>query len=468
MTLASFLAFMLMFVAIGAAAMRRSRSTTADYYAASKSIPPWLTALSAVATNNSGYMFIGMIGLTWSEGLRSIWLMIGWITGDLIGSLLAFRAVRHAAGRSSIETFPQLLSRWHGGAMPILQRVSALLILAFLGAYAAAQLKAGGKALYAVFGWDLSSGAILGAMIVLVYSMAGGIRASIWTDAAQSFVMIGAMGLLLWAGLDAAGGPSSAWAAFADVAPGWRDWRPADAWGPALAIVAGWLAAGLAVVGQPHIVIRFMAVDDERSMTRVRIWYYSWFTLFYGATIGVGLLTRLILPPDGFDPELALPRMAMALLPDIAVGTILAGLFAATISTADSLVLACSAALSADLTVRRPSLRIAKAATAGVVALALAIALTDQQTVFRLVLVAWGLLGAAFGPLILILGRGGAPRQGEALTVMGVGVAVFLGWRRLGLSAEIYEVLPAMAAGLLAWAIVRTARRLPLAGRLRR
>jgi Na+/proline symporter len=200
----------------------------------------------------------------------------------------------------------------------------------------------------------------------------------------------------------------------------------------------------------------------------VRIWYYSWFTLFYGATIGVGLLTRLILPPDGFDPELALPRMAMALLPDIAVGTILAGLFAATISTADSLVLACSAALSADLTVRRPSLRIAKAATAGVVALALAIALTDQQTVFRLVLVAWGLLGAAFGPLILILGRGGAPRQGEALTVMGVGVAVFLGWRRLGLSAEIYEVLPAMAAGLLAWAIVRTARRLPLAGRLRR
>lgn len=467
MTVASFLAFMLFFVAIGAAAVRRSQGTTADYFAASKSVPPWLTALSAVATNNSGYMFIGMIGLTWSEGLRSIWLMIGWILGDLAGSLLAFRGVRRAAGRSSIESFPQLLARWHGGKMPLLRRVSALLILAFLGAYAAAQLKAGGKALHVVFDWDMTSGAMLGAAIVLVYSMAGGIRASIWTDAAQSFVMIGAMGLLLWAGLKAAGGPAAAWSAFADVAPGWRDWRPADAWGPALAIIAGWVAAGLAVVGQPHIVIRFMAVDDERSMTRVRLWYYGWFTLFYGATIGVGLLTRLVLPVADFDPELALPRMAMALLPEIAVGTILAGLFAATISTADSLVLACSAALSADLTPRRPSLRVAKAATGGVVALALVIALTDQQTVFRLVLVAWGLLGAAFGPLVLILGRGGAPREGDALAIMAVGVAVFLGWRTLGLSGEIYEVLPAMIAGLATWGLIRTARRLPLPGRRR-
>jgi len=455
----SFVLFLLVFVGIGAASVLRSRGTTDDYYMASKSVAPWLSGLSAVATNNSGYMFIGMIGMTYTSGWSSIWLMIGWILGDLTGSLMVLRHLRTASDQANVHSYPQLLAKWQGTNFVRLQRLAALMIVLFLGTYAAAQLKAGSKALNVVFEWDLATGAIIGAVIVLVYSIVGGIRASIWTDAAQSFVMLGAMFLLAILGIDNAGGWRETWTALHQVGPDYMHWFEGTGI-EAIFVVVGWLFAGLAVLGQPHVVIRFMSFDDASHVNRVRAWYYSWFTLFYGATIIVGLLTRLYLPDtEAFDAEIALPLMAMEMFPGWFVGIILAGLFAATISTADSLVLACSSAAVADL--RRSGtvgLHGAKKATAAVVVLALVIALVDNQTlnqtVFRLVLISWGLLGAAFVPLILIYTRGGRPSEGQALTTMLAGVAIFGSWRMLGFSEAIYEALPAIVGALSLYAIM--------------
>ncbi len=454
MALAAFLGALALILGVGLLSALKSRGTRQDYYVASSGVAPSLVGLSAVATNNSGYMFIGVIGYTYATGLAAAWLMIGWIVGDLIASLLIHRKLRVQTEALDEATFGGLLSRWYGQDFRIYRRVAALVSIIFLGAYTAAQLTAGGKALHALLGWHPSAGAWVGAAMVIAYCLAGGIRASIWTDAAQSAVMMIAMGVLAWVAVAELGGIGATMTAF-EAIPGFLSMAaPPDAW-PGVSglvlFVIGWLFAGFSVVGQPHIMVRFMALDTPGNLWRARLWYYSFFTLFYAAATLVGMLSRLYLPDLGAgDPELALPSMAQALLPAFLVGIVLAGIFAATISTADSLVLSCSSAITQDLPNRQVENKwVLKAATALVVAFALAIALFQVQSVFSLVILAWSVLASAFAPLMLVYARGGRPGEAQALAMMAVGVGVALAWRALDWHNAVYEGMPGMLAGWL-------------------
>ncbi|MDX8406636.1 MAG: sodium/proline symporter, partial [Mariprofundus sp.] len=350
MILTSFLGFMLLFVVIGGLSYLQSKKTSEDYLVANRSMAPWLVGLSAVATNNSGYMFTGMIGFTYSTGLSSIWLMLGWIAGDLAASFSIMKRLRQVAEQRDLHSFGGLLADWHGEGFNKLRRISGLLIVIFLGAYAAAQFNAGSKALHVLFDWDLKTGAILGAVLVLFYSFMGGIRASIWTDVAQSFVMLLSMGIMMIIGISSVGGSDMLLGQLHSVSATYMNWFPDGGWLSVVLFVLGWVFAGFGVAGQPHIVVRYIALDNVNHIGRFRLWYYGWFISFYAATVVVGLLARLLLPDvNGFDAELALPSLALQILPDALVGLMLAGLFAATMSTADSLVLSCTASVSRDL-----------------------------------------------------------------------------------------------------------------------
>jgi SSS family solute:Na+ symporter/sodium/proline symporter len=209
--------------------------------------------------------------------------------------------------------------------------------------------------------------------------------------------------------------------------------------------VLGWMFAGLSVVGQPHVMVRFMALDDERNMMRARVWYYGYFTLFYALATGVGMLSRLYLPDlASLDPELALPTMAVELLPPVLVGLILAGIFAATMSTADSLVLSCSAAITHDLTPQRLEKPwLLKTATALTTLVALGLSLSESRSVFSLVILAWSTLASAFAPLLALYALGRRVTEPVAIGLMIIGVGVALVWRfGLGWHGDIYEGLP--------------------------
>lgn len=459
----SFAFFLLLFVAIGISSVRFSRGSGSDYYLASRSVQSWLVGLSAVATNNSGYMFIGVIGYTYATGLASIWLMIGWIVGDLMASLYVHQRLQKASADHSEDSFPGAIANWDGVHRPAAQKLAALIALLFLTAYATAQLVAGSKALFVILDWPIWSGALLGAVMVAAYCMAGGIRASIWTDAAQSFVMIIAMFLLLFIAVQNLGGVGSAWNQMGQI-PGFLDLFPSDLPLPGLAggllFALGWLFAGFSVLGQPHIMVRFMALDQGHSMVVARVWYYLWFTLFYCAATGVGMLSRIYLSdPGDFDAELALPTMALELLPDVGVGLILAGLFAATISTADSLILSASAALTKDL---KPAMSnrplMIKLATLGVTLFALLLALSNTQSVFDLVIFAWSTMASAFAPVMLVHCRGGNPSTRTLIAMMLVGAGTAISWRLLGWNSFVYEGLPGILAGFLPWWISRLTR----------
>jgi sodium/proline symporter len=447
----SFSVFILIFLGIGVYSATRKQDTDEDFLIASRSIGPWMMALSAVATNNSGFMFVGLIGSTYIEGVSGIVLIGGWVLGDYVAWLVGIpKALRARSEEMGVATIPSFLG-WGipGGRIVVI--IAGFIVLVFLGTYAAAQLTAGSKALHALFGWDTTIGAVVGAVIVVIYCFSGGIRASIWTDVAQSIVMFFAMIMLFIVGLNEVGGPSALWVQLEAIDPQLISFTPASAPFGLVMFAVGWLVAGFGVVGQPHIMVRAMTLDSPQNMPVARRVYFTWNIVFACGAIGVGLVSRVLLTETtGFDPELAMPTLSIELLPPILVGLVLAGLFAATMSTADSQVLSCSAAITQDIAPRpNGSHNYTRFGTIAVTAIMLAIALSGGS-VFGLVTLAWSVLASTLGPLLVAQSLGRPPRAGTAVAMMLGAFAAVLGWKYgLGYGPGLYEALPGMLAGTL-------------------
>lgn len=452
MIVLSFAFFLLIFIAIGILSTFQHKKTNEDYLLAGQNVKPWLVALSAIATYNSGFMFVGMIGYTYLHGLSSIWIMIGFIVGDLLASLFIHKRLRNVSEDKDVLSYPSALSKWHKTDFKKLRFIGGVITILFLGGYAAAQLGAGSKALHVLFGWDYAAGAIIGTVIVVVYCFAGGIRASIWTDAAQSIVMIASMAILAIFGIEKAGGFDSFYIALQNVSPEYLSLAthtvPLAIIGPIIWVLS-WTFGGFGVVGQPHVMVRFMSMDDASNMTRTRMYYYCWYVSFFLLTILVGLISRVLIPKSGgFDAELALPTLAMQLLPEVLVGLILAGLFAATMSTADSQILSCSASATNDVYQGGNVHYLwTKFATVTVAVLALGIALVGPKNIFVLVNASAGSLASSFGPLLVVYALGQKPNEKLTVLMLIAGCAVALTWRFAGLSDTAYEVMPGMLAG---------------------
>tara|TARA_B100000530_G_scaffold24394_1_gene15504 strand:+ start:1925 stop:3334 length:1410 start_codon:yes stop_codon:yes gene_type:complete len=455
---ASFFICLALVLLIGLSSARQAKASAADYFVASRSVPPWLVGLSAVATNNSGYMFIGLIGYTYAVGIQSVWLMVGWIAGDLIGSKVAHERMRDEAERVHANGIISLLARWGDTRNRSWQVLAALVSVAFLSTYAAAQISAGGKALEGMLDIPMAIGMGMVALVVIAYSIAGGMRASIWTDAVQSLLMVVSMVVLLLAAVNHLGGLQAVFQQ-AGAIDGFLNPSPTNLDVPGfigpLAFVVGWMFAGAAALGQPHIVSRFLALQNTRQMNQVRWWYYSYYLLFYSFATAVGLLSRLYFGEStGFDPEMALPNMARDLLPPWLAGLMLAGIFAATMSTADSLVLSCSSALTQDLP-RNPSENrwLLKAATGFTTLFALGIGLWSEQSVFSLVVWAWGTLGAAFVPILIWQVLGAKLNSLAMLCMSSTGVMATVAWKFYGFPSTVYEGAVGMFSAFVLGAI---------------
>lgn len=453
-----FILVLLFFGLVGISSSFKRKKNTKDYLLAGQNVKPWLVALSAVATNNSGYMFIGMIGYTYTVGLESIWLMVGWILGDFIASLFVYGKLREYSSTYKLISFGSLLSNNKGTNYRIIQLFAGIVSLFFLSLYASAQFNAAGKALYATMGWHNYIGISVGGLLVLVYCFSGGIRAAIWTDAAQSIVMIVSMGLLLVYAIIDQGGVVESINKLEKVSDSYLSIvNQEKVLHSALLFNLGWLFAGFGVIGQPHIMVRYMTLDNPDNIGRVRYYYYSWFTTFYAISIGVGLFSRIVLDSSiPFDSELALPMMSLQLLPEFMVGIILAGIFAATISTADSLIISCTTALSNDIF---PKLKYKytqnKLITIFIILFASIVAMISKSGVFQIVIYAWAVLGSVFGPLISLRMMGVSVNKVTSALMMVVSGIVTIFWSQLGLDSIVYEMMPGIIVGYLIYILSR-------------
>ena len=433
MVMFGFVGMMFVFVLIGIASTRTSRREVSDYLVASRSVSPWVAGLSAVASNNSGFMFIGAIGFTYHYGLAAFWLFFAWLLGDYCSWLIVHRKLRARSEQQDNNSVTGFLAHDDQGMNKELQVVLGGLTVVFLTLYAAAQLKAGGKALYSTLDWQPQVGIYVGSVMVAIYSFAGGIRASLWTDVAQAIVMIIAMGALTLVCHFQVISLSDLYTALESINPKLISWTPHDASLGLFAYAMGWFLAGFGGIGQPHMIIRAMTIKDVNGIKTMRRVYFSWYIVFSVFTMLVGLYARLYfesLNSVSFDKETALPMLADAHLSKFWVGLILAALFAATMSTADSQVLASSASLTQDILPKYQNNYLAsKIATLSVVVLAMLVALYGPSSVFVLVTLAWGLMMTTFAPLMIARVLDWQIGAHRALGAAVIGLLAMLGWR---------------------------------------
>ena len=458
----SFIFFLLLFTVVGVYAATQKQDTTADYLLADRKVNPWLVALSALSSGQSGFLFTAQVGYAYSSGLSAIWLVTGWAIGDYLAWLLVFKKLRQVSETSASETVPAFLAQKQPGDRWI-SIIAALITIFFLGTYAAAQLLAGSKALNSLFGWDYAWGIIIGAVIVVVYCFSGGIRASIWTDSVQTMVMIGALLMLLVISVSNIGGVGAVFAGLSEIEPSLVQLFPSDlAWG-LVPFFIGWLVAGFGAVGQPHIVVRAMAIDSADNMGKARDIRTICGLITAFAATAIGLTARVLLPVvENYDSELALLDLSQNLLPGILVGVILAGLFAATISTADSQILSCSAALTQDLFPGlAKSYKFAKMGTLVVTAIVLVIALANNDSVFGLITFAWSILASGLGVLLILRSYEKPVSTPVAIAMMLIGIFVSMYWKLgLRLSGAVYEVFPGMLAGFIIYLLANLVLRM--------
>lgn len=455
MIVASFLVFLAFFLGIGLWASSKHQKNAQDYLLAGRSISPWLVGLSVVATENSGFMFIGYVGFAYYQGISAIWLFIGFYLGMVSLWPWLPRNIRMISEREDIHTFPELLGKSDNAQHHIVLIMVSLITLVLLCVQAAAQLTAGGKALQALFAWPPWSGAAIGALILLAYGFSGGIRASIWVHAIQLVVMMLSLLLLFVGILAAVGGIDALWQRLQALGPGYLDLAPSDGLWMSVLFITGWAFGGVASAGQPHIVVRYMTMRDPDDAGRVR-------NVYFAATITIAVLATLValsvrvLVPEISDPELTLPTIAQTVMHEAAAGLMLAGLFAATMSTADSQVMSAAAALSQNLLPSSArSYTTTRYATLVVISIALVMALVNNESVFQLVLSAWAMMGSALGPAAIIRALGAKPNEPTQLAMIVVGLTAMLLWRHLGYHTAIYEALPGIFAGFVVFGALR-------------
>ena len=257
----SFFAFLSFFLIIGLLSVRKRQKSAEDYLLASRQVSPFFVGLSGAATTASGFGFTGIIGFGYVMGLSGAWFVLGVFAGLLVAFFITARRFRTYSQRQKIASYSEYLVSGMSGNTRYLHVIIGLVSIFAVTLYATAQLTAGSKALHVLFGWEYGIGAIMGAIIVVLYCFAGGIRASIWTDVAQIIVMYGAMSLLAIVSLMHIGGFSGLYEQLAAIDPKLVAIFPQDnPFGPLLFIL-GWVSLGFAFIGFPHVMVRFMTLE---------------------------------------------------------------------------------------------------------------------------------------------------------------------------------------------------------------
>jgi sodium/proline symporter len=458
---------------LGFLAWRRTR-TLGDFILGGRTLGSWVTALSAQATDMSGWLLMGLPGLAYASGFDSVWLLIGLVAGTWLNWQFIAAPLREATERyGNSLTLPDYFERRFDDHSRMLRGVSALLILVFFVFYTSSGFVASGRLFEALFGLPYVEAMFWGTLVMLAYTFLGGFLAVSWSDVLQGSLMFFALVIVAGLGISMAGGLESTFARLDALDPDLLDPFVADE-GRRLGWIgiASLLAWGIGYVGQPHILARFMAARSARHIEVARRVAMVWVVVVLIAAVMVGLAGRLVLPEPlrGTDTEKVFIVMATMFLHPAVAGFCLAGVMAAIMSTASAQLLVASSAFAQDFygSLFRPTASQRELLWAGrwsvlaIAALAFTLGLDPESKVLALVAWAWAGFGAAFGPaVVLSLYWSGMTRAGALAGILVGGVTVLL-WKRvasLGGVFEIYELVPGFVLSALAILIVSSISR---------
>lgn len=452
-----------------------------DFYLGGRKLGPFVTAMSAEASDMSSWLLMGLPGVAYLTGLaEASWTAIGLIVGTYLNWLIVAKRIRRYSHRLNAITVPQFFSKRWGDSRCLLSAVAALVIIIFFIPYTASGFSACGKLFSTLFGMDYLTAMLISAAVIVLYTVMGGFLAASFTDLIQSIIMTVALVVVLGFGVTRAGGVDAVVEnarSMTDYLSMLRIYDPATGGSEpySLLTICSLLAWGLGYFGMPHILVRFMAIEDEKKLKLSRRVASSWVVISMAVAILIGVvgnaMTRAGALENLADSETIIVRIAslisqLGVLPALLAGIILAGILAATMSTADSQLLAASSSVSQDL--GNDFLRLDLSGKRGMVVarsvmlvislIAAFLARDPDSSVFRVVSFAWAGFGAAFGPVMLMALFWKRSNKWGALAGMIAGGGMVFVWKfliaPLGGVWAIYELLPAFLCALVAIVVV--------------
>ncbi|MEE0808856.1 MAG: sodium/proline symporter [Acutalibacteraceae bacterium] len=484
--------YMIMMLGIGLIVSDKNK-TSSDFYLGGRSLGPLVTAMSAEASDMSGWLLMGLPAVAMMGGLaEATWTAVGLAIGTYLNWLFVARRLRVYSKKIDAFTLPDFFTKRFGDNSRILTTVSALFIIAFFIPYTASGFAACGKLFATVFGMDYMLAMVISAIVIIGYCTLGGFLAASTTDFIQSIVMTVALFVVIGFTEGIAGGFGTVFSnvqnldGYLDLFKGFNvATKTVGSYG-ALPVIST-LAWGLGYFGMPHILLRFMAIEDENKLKTSRRVASIWVVISMGVAVLIGVIGYTLMQ-KGILPTYESATAAETIIVDIAgflskygyvpaltAGIILAGILASTMSTADSQLLAASSSVSQNIIQetfgiklsQKASMILARISVIVISIIAIFLARDPNSSVFRIVSFAWAGFGGAFGPLMLCaLFWKRTNKQGAIAGMISGGLTVFI-YKYLrtnvfpGTFLDIYELLPAFIISLLFIVVVSLATKAP-------
>lgn len=469
----------------------KNNNDSADFYLGGRKLGPLVTAMSAEASDMSSWLLMGLPGLAYLTGVADAgWTAIGLAIGTYLNWRIVAKRIRrytHVAGNSI--TLPSFFSNRYRDEKKILQSIGAIFIVIFFIPYTASGFAACGKLFSSLFGINYQVAMVISSLIIVGYTTLGGFLAASTTDFIQSIIMSIALVIVFIFGINVAGGVSAV-VENAQSLPGYltmhTTYDPVSGTEqpyPIISIVS-MIAWGLGYFGMPHILLRFMAIEDEEKLKLSRRVATGWVVISLAVAVLIGIIGLAmtaageLIPLEGSASETIIVKIAdlmsqHGVLPALLAGTILAGILASTMSTADSQLLAASSSVSSDLlgdflkkkTGKKGSMFADRITLLIIALIAVFLARDPNSSVFNIVSFAWAGFGAVFGPVVLFaLFWKRSNWQGALAGMISGGAMVFI-WkylvRPLGGAWDIYELLPAFLVSCAAIVLVSLLTKAP-------
>ncbi len=462
---------------------RRSKKSAEGFYLGGRGIGPLVTAMSAEASDMSSWLLMGLPGVAYLSGVADAsWTAIGLALGTYLNFLLVAKRIRRYSVQLDAITIPAFISKRYQEKRPVIMCIASLVILIFFVPYVASGLAAIGKLFNSLFNWNYMLAVIIGAVVIISYTSVGGFSAVATMDLIQSIIMTVALVVITVFSISQAGGVDAV-VENAKSLPGYLSFvqthdpvsGTAQPYPPIN--IFSMLAWGLGYFGMPHILVRFMAIRDEKELTLSRRIASVWVVISMTVAVCIGMIGNSVSAAgripllEGSASETVIVQIANLLstfgvVAAVVAGLILAGILAATMSTADSQLLAAASAFSENLLqdvfgiklTAKQTMLVARGTVICIALVAVVLAADPDSSVFAIVSFAWAGFGATFGPAILCaLFWRRSNRQGILAGLVAGGVMVFV-WkfliRPMGGALGIYELLPAFLCALAAIVVV--------------
>ena len=411
-----FIFYLSFLIGVGLMSIKHNKSQE-DYLLAGRKLGPWVTAFSERASGESAWLLLALPGAAISIGLGEAWTVLGITLGIIASWYIIAEKLRIETEKYSALTIPGYLHRKYNDNSNIIRLFSSIIIAFFFLFYVSAQFHASGKVINTLFGLSSIDGIVIGAIVIILYTLMGGFFAIAWTDLLQGVLMIGTLVFLPIVGIiELQNTDRSFYEVLNQVGESKSSFTMGKSGLAAISVVLGGLSWGLGYLGQPHLVIRYMAIRDPKDIKKAKLIAILWALPGITGAFMIGLVALNYFGPEFFninDVEQAMPLLATELLPPILAGLLISGAVAAMRSTADSQLLVSTSAITEDfihqylgLNISEKTLLLINRITIiilGIIAFGIAIfSEITGKNIFSVVSYAWSGLGSSFGPVLVL------------------------------------------------------------------